>query len=329
MAERDLYETLGVARTASTDEIRKTYRKLARKYHPDVNPNDPKAADRFKDISFAHEVLSDEKKRKLYDEFGQQGLAAGFDPDQARAYKRWSENSQRSPFSQGFSSEIDLEELLAGLYGGGAGGFGGPEGAGGGFGGFGGFGGGPRRPRRGFDAEAEVTIDFLDAVRGGKVPLRYDGKTVEVTIPPGAADGMRIRLAGQGGAGGEGAPRGDLYITLRVRPHPFFRREGDDIHVEVPATIPELVLGAKIQVPTPDGPATVTIPAGSNNGRKLRLRGKGALRRGGGRGDLYVTLAAVLPEAKEASTEQLADVAREMAPLYGGRNVREHLGVAA
>ena len=114
---KDPYAILGVPKTASTEEIRKAYRKLARKHHPDVNPNDPKAADRFKEISFAHEVLSDEKKRKLYDEFGQQGLAAGFDPDQARAYKRWSENSERSPFSQGFSSEIDLEELLAGLYG--------------------------------------------------------------------------------------------------------------------------------------------------------------------------------------------------------------------
>jgi curved DNA-binding protein len=326
MAERDLYETLGVAKTASTDEIRKAYRKLARKHHPDVNPNDAKAADRFKEISFAHEVLADDQKRKLYDEFGRQGLQAGFDPEQARAYKRWSETSQRSPYSQGFSSDIDLEDLLSGLYG--AGGFGGggfgPEG----FGGAAGF-GRAGRARRGFDAEAEVTVDFLDAVRGGKVPLRFDGKTVEVTIPPGATDGTRIRLAGQGGAGGEGAPAGDLYLTLRVRPHPFFRREGDDIHVEVPATVPELVLGGKIQVPTPDGPATVTVPAGSNNGRKLRLRGKGALRRGGGRGDLYATLSAVLPDADDASAGRLTEVAKEMAPLYRGRNVRQHLGVAA
>jgi curved DNA-binding protein len=328
MAERDLYETLGVAKTASTDEIRKAYRKLARKHHPDVNPNDTKAADRFKEVSFAHEVLSDEKKRKLYDEFGRQGLEAGFDPEQARAYKRWSENSQRSPFSQGFTSEVDLEDLLGGLYG--AGGFGGPEGfGGGGFGGRAGFGGGTRRARRGFDAEAEVAIDFLDAVRGAKVPLRYDGKAVEVTIPPGATDGMRIRLAGQGGAGGDGAPAGDLYITLRVRPHPFFRREGDDIYVDVAVTVPELILGAKIQVPTPDGPATVTVPPGSNNGRKLRLREKGALRRGGGRGDLYAVLTAVLPDAAGANGPRVQEIAKEMAPLYGGRNVREHLGVAA
>jgi curved DNA-binding protein len=321
MAEKDLYEILGVGKTASTDEIRKAYRKLARKHHPDVNPNDAKAADRFKDISFAHEVLSDEKKRKLFDEFGRTGLEAGFDPEQARAYKRWSENSQRSPFHQSFSSEIDLEDLLGGLYGS-EGGFGG--------GGFSGFGRqAPRGPRRGPDAEGEVTIDFLDAVRGGKVPLRFDNKSVEVTIPPGANDGTRIRLAGQGGEGREGGPAGDLYLTLRVRSHPFFRREGDDLHVEVPVTVPELILGGSIQVPTPDGQAAVKVPPRSSNGRKLRLRGKGARRREGGHGDLYVTLSAVLPEENDANADRLEEVARSMEPLYSGRNVRENIGSAA
>jgi curved DNA-binding protein len=321
MADRDLYEILGVEKTASTDEIRKTYRKLARKHHPDVNPNDAKAADRFKDISFAHEVLSDDKKRKLYDEFGRSGLETGFDPEQARAYKRWSENRQRSPFHEGFNSEIDLEDLIGGLYGG-RGGFGG--------GGFAGFGGqAPRGPRRGMDAEGEVTVDFLDAVRGGKVPLRFDGKSVEVTIPPGADDGTRIRLAGQGGAGREGGPPGDLYLTIRVRPHPFFRREGDDLHVDVPVTVPELILGGSIQVPTPDGQASVKVPPRSNNGRKLRLRGKGARRREGGHGDLYATLSAVLPEGNDANAARLEEVARSMAELYSGRNVREGIGSAA
>ena len=317
MAERDLYEILGVGKTASTDEIRKAYRKLARKHHPDVNPNDSKAADRFKDISFAHEVLADEKKRKLYDEFGRSGLEAGFDPEQARAYKRWSETSQRSPFHQSFSSEVDLEDLLSGLYGGG----------GGGFAGFGGQ--APRGPRRGPDAEGEVAIDFLDAVRGGKVPLRFDGKTVEVTIPPGASDGTRIRLAGQGGPGRDGGPAGDLYLMLRVRSHPFFRREGDDVLLEVPVTIPELILGGSIQVPTPDGHASVKIPPRSGNGRKLRLRGKGARKRDGSHGDLYVTLSVVLPEVKEADVARLEEVARSMAPLYSGRNVREGIGSPA
>lgn len=318
MADRDLYEVLGVAKTASVDEIRKAYRKLARKHHPDVNPNDAKAADRFKEISFANEVLSDEKKRKLYDEFGRAGLEAGFDPEQARAYKRWSEGSRRSPYHEGFSSEIDLEDLLGGIYGGrGGGGF------------SAGFGFGGRGPRRGGDAEAEVTIDFLDAVRGGKVSLRIDDKTIEVTVPPGADDGTRIRLAGQGAPGREGGSAGDLYLRLHVRPHPFFRRAGDDLHVDVPVTVPELIQGAQIQVPTPDGHATVKIPRHSNNGRKLRLRGKGALRRDGGHGDLYVTLAAVLPEAGEAEAERLDEIARSMAALYGKRNVRQHLGSAS
>lgn len=317
MADRDLYEVLGVSRTASADEIRKAYRKLARKHHPDVNPNDAKAAERFKEISFANEVLSDEKKRRLYDEFGRAGLEAGFDPEQARAYKRWSEGSRRSPYHQSFSSEIDLEDLLGGIFGTRA------EAS------SSGFGSAARGPRRGGDVEAEVTIGFLDAVRGGKVPLRIGDKTIEVTIPPGTDEGTRIRLSGQGSPGREGGAAGDLYLLLHVRPHPFFRREGDDIHVDVPVTIPELVLGAQIQVPTPDGQASVRVPRHSGNGRRLRLRGKGALRRGGGHGDLYVTLVATLPEVAEGEAARLDEIARSMEPLYAKRNVRQHLGSAA
>ncbi len=314
--EKDLYEVLGVARGASLEEIRKAYRKLARRHHPDVNPNDPKAAERFKEISFAHEVLSDEKKRKLYDEFGRRGLEPGFDPEQARAYKRWSEGAQRSPFHETFSSEIDLDDLLSGIFGGR-----------GGFGARAGF-GGARGPRRGLDTQGDVTIDFLDAVRGGKVTIHLDGRAIQVTIPPGAGEGTRIRLAGQGEPGQAGAPAGDLYLRLHVRPHPFFRREGDDILLEVPVTIPELVLGAQIQVPTPDGLANVKVPPHSANGRRLRLRGKGASRRGGGRGDLYVTLRAELPEVSGADASRLEELAREMEPLYHGRRLRRHLGAA-
>jgi curved DNA-binding protein len=317
--EKDLYAALGVARTATQDEIRKAYRKLARKHHPDVNPNNPKAAERFKEISFANDVLSDEKKRALYDEFGIRGLDAGFDPDQARAYKRWSEGAQRSPWHQEHysTSDVDLEELLGGL--------------GGIFGGrFEGMRrGAPRGPRPGPDAEGEVAIDFLDAVRGGKVTITLEGRgALQVTIPPGADDGTRIRLAGQGGPGREGGPAGDLYLTLRVRPHPFFRREGADLHVEVPVTVPELVLGAQIQVPTPDGAASVKVPPGSANGQKLRLRGKGATRRGSTeRGDLYASLKAVLPkDGKEQA--RLEQIAKEMEPLYAGTDVRAHLGAS-
>lgn len=313
MAEKDLYAALGVAKGATQDEIRKAYRKLARKHHPDVNPNDPKAAERFKEISYANDVLSDDKKRALYDEFGVKGLEAGFDADQARAYKHWQEGARRSPSSQEFTSDIDLEDLLGGL---------------GGFGERFGFGRRrPRGPQKGPDAQGDASVDFLDVVRGGKVTLQFQGKgALNVTIPPGADDGTKIRLAGQGAPSPNGGSAGDLYLTLRVRPHPFFTRQGDDIHLELPVTIPELVRGGSIQVPTPDGTAAVKIPPRSSNGRKLRLRGKGATKRKSKeRGDLYVTLSAVLP--KDADESSLEKVAEAMEPLYGNANVRESLGV--
>jgi curved DNA-binding protein len=316
MAEPDLYETLGVARGATEDEIRKAYRKLARKFHPDVNPNNKQAEERFKRISFAYDVLSDQDKRKLYDEFGHSGLSQGFDPEQARAYSRWSEGARRSPFAESFQGEgfegIDaesLEDLLGGLFGRAAGGR-------------------PGRARRGADAEAEVEVDFLDAVRGGEVRVGVHKaepggvaaeRTLRIRIPPGTDDGSRIRLAGQGGPGD---PPGDLFLRIRVRPHAFFRREGPDLSLDLPVTLPELIRGASVAVPTPDGPVTMTIPPGSQNGRKLRLRGKGATRPGGGRGDLFVRLAVRLPEA---DGEQLEKVAKEIEGLYGEKSVRAEL----
>jgi curved DNA-binding protein len=306
MDEKDLYGLLGVARGATEEEIRKAYRKLARKYHPDVNPNDRKAEERFKEISLAYEVLSDKEKRARYDEFGMQGLAQGFDADQARAYARWSEGARRSPFHEAFSSQadIDLDDLLGGMFGGGA--------------------RRARGPARGGDAEGEIEIDFLDAVRGGEVRVEVAGRgTLRVKIPPGASDGTRIRLAGQGDPGARGGAPGDLYLRLRVRPHAFFRREGSDLSLDLPVTVPELVLGASIEVPTPDGPVTMKVPPRSQNGRKLRLRGKGAPRLGASeRGDLYVTLVAELPEGQDPKLEALA---KELEPLYGGRDPRSRL----
>jgi curved DNA-binding protein len=306
MEEKDLYGILGVARGASDEEIRKAYRKLARKYHPDVNPNDKKAEERFKEISFANEVLSDKDKRARYDEFGMQGLAQGFDPEQARAYTRWSQGAQRSPFHETFTSDadIDLEDLLGGLFGGGAR-----------------F---ARGPARGGDAEGEIEIDFLDAVRGGEVRVEVGGRgTLRVKIPPGADSGTKIRLAGQGDQGARGGSAGDLYLRLRVRPHPFFTREGSDLSLDLPVTIPELVGGASIEVPTPDGPVTMKVPARSQNGRRLRLRGKGAPKLGTGeRGDLYVRLVAELPETDDPRLDQ---VAKDLEPLYRGRDPRARL----
>ncbi|NRA01541.1 MAG: DnaJ domain-containing protein [Myxococcales bacterium] len=308
MDNKDLYGILGVARGASEDEIRSAYRKLARQHHPDVNPNDPKAEERFKEVAFANDILQDPEKRRRYDEFGSGGLAEGFDPDQARAYSRWSRGAQRSPYHESFTSQMDLDDLLSGLFGGRAG----P---------------GARGPARGRDASGEIPVDFLDAVLGNEVRVQFEGKgALRIRIPPGTESGTKIRLAGQGEPGVDGAPPGDLYLTLRVRPHPFLTREGPDLFVDLPVTLPELVLGASVEVPTPDGPVQLKIPPRSPNGRKLRLRGKGAAQPGGERGDLYLKLALALPsELDDEARAKLEELAREIEPLYAEQNLRAHL----
>ncbi len=298
MEERDLYKDLGVSRDASEDEIRRAYRKLARRYHPDVNPNDPKAEERFKQIAFANEILSDKEKRSRYTEFGMQGLGEGFDPDQARAYTRWSRGARRSPDQSSFSSTLDLDDLLSGLFG------------------------RRRGPTPGRDAHAQIAIDLLEAVKGAEVPIQLENKTLRVRIPPGSDDGTRLRLAGKGLPSPEGGEPGDLYLTLEVRPDPNFKRSGSDLYLELPVTLPELMLGAAVQVPTPDGLVTLKVPAHSANGQKLRLSGKGVARRDADRGDLFVTLVAVLPEADQPEYDELAE---QMRALYGDRDVRAQL----
>jgi curved DNA-binding protein len=319
MAKADLYATLGVAQDADPDSIRKAFRKLARRYHPDVNQDDPVKAEKFKEISFANEVLSDEKKRSLYDEFGVSGLDPNFNAEQARAQHRWG----GEPLPGGgryanFGGDFDLDELLGRFSRGGFGGF------------------GRQGPLRGQDAEGRVSVDFVDAVRGGKVTIHMQGRgALHVTIPPGADEGTRIRLSGQGGSGSNGGPAGDLYLQLHVRSHRFFRREGPDLHIDLPVTITELVKGGDVVAPTPDGPVHLKIPAGSKNGGKLRLAGKGATIRGGTkkekagkkdvarRGNLYVHLTAVLPQ----TSDKLGELALELEELYAGENVRAALGV--
>ena len=315
MAKADLYATLGVARDADSDAIRKAFRKLARKYHPDVNANDPEKAEKFKEISFANEVLSDPEKRKTYDEFGVQGLDPNFKPEHARAQQQWGAHpGAGGPGAGGFSSfggDFDLDDLLSRLSGRG--------------GGFGGFGFGRQGPTRGADAEGSVTIDFLDAVRGEKVGIQLQGiGELQVTIPPGADQGTKIRLRSKGSPGTGGGPPGDLYLKLNIRPHAFFRREGDNLHVDLPVALHELIQGAEVIAPTPDGPVTLKVPKGSANGGKLRLAGKGATRRGSkDRGHLYVHLQATLPPA----SERLDAIGDELKDLYGETNIRARLGV--
>jgi DnaJ-class molecular chaperone len=321
MDEKDFYQVLGVARGASEDDIRKAYRKLARKYHPDVNPNDKEAEERFKEIAFAYDILADASKRKLYDEFGTAGLSEGFDPDKARSYRRWSEGTRRSPFSQTFV-EGDLGDLFSEL-------FGGREAEGAPFGrGF-----RPARTMRGQNIEGDVTVDFMDAIRGGEVRVRVarargpglpeEETTLKVRIPRGSEEGTRIRLASQGAPGISGGPPGDLYLTLHVRPHRFFRREGSNLLLDLPVTLSELILGGSVEVPTPDGPVTMRIQPRSQSGQRMRLRGKGVPHRTGeGSGDLIVRLIARLPDTDDPELERLA---REAEGMYGDTDLRKDL----
>ncbi len=303
MDDRDLYADLGVARDASADDIRTAYRKLAREHHPDVNPNDPGAEERFKRVSFANSVLSDPEKRARYDEFGMQGLAEGFDPEQARAYQRWSHGASQSPHFESFSSDVDFDELLSSFFQSAQ--------------------SGPAGPIRGRDAEGTLQVEFLDAVLGATLPVHLQGRSpLQVKVPAGAKDGARIRLAGQGEPGHREGPPGDLYLRLDVKPHPYFERSGDDLTVRLPVTLPELVRGGSVEVPTPHGDVEMTIPAGARNGQKLRLRGKGVPGRANGQpGDLFVVLELVLPRDKSDELEKLAE---QFEPLYDA-NPREHM----
>jgi len=294
---RDLYATLGVSKTASSDEIKKAFRKLAAKLHPDKNPGDKTAEARFKEVSHAYDVLGDPKKRALYDEFGEAALREGFDAEQARQYKRWAEQAAQGRAGGGPTGvPFDFEDLFGGRAGGvgGAGGVGSviEDLLGGRF-------GRRRGPMRGHDLESEITIDFVSAVRGTTLTLQPQGSSEPVTvrIPAGADEGSRVRIRGQGAKSPSGGPPGDLVLTIHVRPHPFFRREGDDLHVDVPITVAEAYNGARIRVPTPDKDVFLKVPEKAQSGQIARLRGKGVARKNREPGDLYVHFQVQVPTA--------------------------------
>jgi len=323
---RDFYAILGVSRGASADEIKKSYRKLAAKLHPDKNPGNKGAEAKFKEVNQAYEVLGDPKKRSLYDEFGEDALREGFDAERMRQYKAWA-NQQRSGGGRpGGAMPFNLDDVLRGA-GGAPGGvdFGGAGSVGDIFGDLFGGGRGRRRrgPARGPDVESEITIDFSSAVKGGTFTLRtsQSDEPITVRIPPGADEGSTLRIAGQGRAGDNGGTRGDLLLHIHVRPHPFFRREGNDLHLDLPITVGEAYSGAKVKVPTPDGFVSLKVPAHTQSGQVARLKGKGVAKKNGTPGDLYAHFLVQLPTAEDDGIKQAVETLEK---AFTG-DLREHI----
>jgi len=304
-SDRDFYEILGVSRNATQEQIQRAYRKLARAHHPDVN-KDPGAEDRFKDVSEAYNVLHDPETRRRYDAFGPdfRRVPDDVDPETwnraAAGGGPWAGGAgtggraRRGPaagtgFATGSGEDIDLDDLLGGLFGGRAGrGWG---------------------PIPGADQEAVIDLTVEEAYRGTRRSVTLEGggqtRTLQVTIPAGVTNGQRIRLAGQGGRGTEGAPAGDLYLIVRIAPHPRYRVEGRDLHVELPLAPWEAALGTTVAVETPDGEAKVKVPAGTSSGRRLRLRGRGLPNPKGTAGDLYAEARILVPRKLPAEERRL------------------------
>ena len=292
----DLYEILGIAKDASQDQVKKRYRELAKELHPDLNPDKPDVAERFKRVAAAYHLLADPEQRKRYDR-GEID-ASGQERPQQSFYRDFAEAPGGARFytREGFADESELSDFFADLFGGGPGAAG--------------AGTGQRfRPRaRGADVSYSLRVDFLDAARGAKKRVTLDGRTLDVTIPPGVRDHQTLRLKGQGLPGFEGAPAGDAYVEIQIQPHPLFKRKDHDIHIELPVSLPEAVLGGRIEVPTIDGPVAMTVPKGANTGTRLRLRGRGVVDPASGqRGDQYVRLTVVLPKAPDPALERLVE----------------------
>ncbi|HSY51926.1 MAG TPA: DnaJ C-terminal domain-containing protein [Thermoanaerobaculia bacterium] len=300
MAEKDYYDILGVKKAAGADEIKKAYRGLAKKFHPDKNKGNKDAENKFKEISEAYAVLSDKEKREQYDRLGKEafhfGGQGGANPFQGGG----------SPFG-GF----DFSQ-----FSGGARARGGRRSTGGG--GAGGFtdifsdlfGGGvsfEQGPERGSDLEAELTIDFRDAILGTTMDLVINGKGVKVKIPEAVSDGQKIRLRGKGAPGGNGGPAGDLNVLIHVRPHPLFERRGDDVYIDLPIKVGEAIRGSEVEVPTIHGPVRARIPAGTQGGQTFRLRGKGLKKKAGAYGDHYYRVVITVPKSTAAEVLEAGD----------------------
>ena len=290
---KDPYELLGVARGASQDDIKKAYRTLAKKLHPDVNPDDKSVEQRFKEITAAYDLLSDVERRRQYDS----GMI-GADGTAQNPFRQQHRRGGASGFDFG-SEGIDIDDLFSDLFGRGK------------------RGQGPQHHRahkpKGRDLTYTTTVSFLDAMRGGRQRVSlYNGKTLDVYLPPGTEDGQRLRMKGQGMAGPAGSEAGDAFVEIHVESHPFMRREDLDIHLDLPITLHEAVLGGKVKVPTIDGPVNATVPPGSSGGTTLRLKGRGIMtQKGGRRGDQFIKLRIMLPEG---GTEKLAEFLKGWQP---------------
>jgi DnaJ-class molecular chaperone len=316
----DLYQQLGIKRGASEAEIKKAYRSLAKQLHPDRNKDNPKSAERFAQVTKAYDLLSDKDKRARYDrgEIDEDGnprmpFGSGFGGGGAGPRPRAGEGFEGYP--GGFSADsADLSDLFEGLFGAASGGRRG-AGSGGPFGGF----GRARPPQKGADIAYRLKVPFVDAatLKEQRVTLS-GGRTIDLKLPKGVEDSTKIRLAGQGQEGPGG--RGDAIVTIEIAPHPFFVRDGGNIRLTLPVTLKEAVLGAKVKVPTPEGPVMLTIPKGSTSGKLLRIKGRGFTAKDGHRGDLLVQLAVDAPKEDEA-------LQRFVEGWDGGGNPRAALGV--
>jgi DnaJ-class molecular chaperone len=277
------YEILGVAPTASAEDIQKAYRKLAKKLHPDLNPGDKAAEEKFKEVAGAYDLLGDAEKRKRFD--NGEIDATGAERPQHHFYRDYATSDHAHPYTNdsGFADYMDADDALAELLRRG-------ERA--------------RANRRGQNLHYRLPIDFVESIAGANKRLTLpDGGTLDVTIPPGLVDGQVVRLRGKGAPGTGSGGHGDALIEVEVLPDRRFAREGDDISLELPISLSEAVLGGRIRVPTPTGDVTMTVPKGSNTGTTMRLKGKGAPRRGGGHGDQFVKLKVVLPRSPDPELE--------------------------
>ena len=291
MAKRDYYEILGVSKSASDDEIKKAYRKLAVKYHPDKNPGDKEAEEKFKEISEAHEVLSDKQKRARYDQFGHAGVggagAAGGNPFQNGSF-----NFNGQSFNFDFGGGGGLDDILGSIFG---------------------FGGGQRRPARGADYRTTVVLTFEEAVFGTTKVVNADGKDLKVKIPAGIDDGMSIRLSGKGGAAPKGGTKGDLYVFVRVKPHKRLTREGSIILSEKVVSMADAALGTTVDVETVDGNVRMKVPAGTQSGTPFKLSGHGVplMRSDGDRGPHIVTVIVETPKNLSKRQKELLEEFRD------------------